>query len=340
VRTVILTGVSGRLGQRVLARLQADPSVVEVIGLDHRPPVTGSSKLRFHLADLAVDDLKPIFEDGDALIHADWPIGTPRRAAVAEQDAVERTRRVLDAAGGAGVAHIIHVSSATVYGAWADNRVPLTEDGALRPNPGAGFATAHAEVERVLSDWQAEHPSASVAVLRPAVTLSPGGPDWLTLALAPGARPVQYLAVDDMAGAIVTVLEHGGHGIYNVAPDGWVKDDVAADLVGGRRLPLPDALASRASRALYALGVSTAVPAYAPYRQHAWVVANDRLKAIGWKAESTNEEAVVASGAGSWWGRLSAKRRQAVVLGGSGAVITAAATGVIALVRAGRRRSR
>jgi nucleoside-diphosphate-sugar epimerase len=333
VRTVILTGVSGRLGQRVLARLQADPAVEEVIGLDSKPPITGSPKLRFHLADLAVDDLKPILEDGDVLVHTDWPIGTPRRARVAEQDAVDRTRRLLDAAGAAGVDLIVHVSSAMVYGAWPDNPVPITEDATLRPNPGAGFATAHAEVERMLAEWRADHPSTRVVVLRPTVVLSSGGPDWLTLAVAPGARLSQYVHVDDVASAVVCALGCDDDGVYNVAPDGWVKEDVAADLVGGRRLPLPDALNARLSALGYHLGLSALVPAYGPYRRHPWVIANDRLKALGWKATSTSEEAVVASGVGSVWGRLSAKRRQAVVLSGSGAVVAAAVTGIVALVR-------
>jgi nucleoside-diphosphate-sugar epimerase len=284
------------------------------------------------LADLAVDDLKPIFEDGDALIHTDWPIGTPRKAGAAEEAAVERMRRVLEAASGAGVGQIVHVSSATAYGAWPDNRVPLTEDSGLRPNPGAGFAVAHAEVERLLADWRADHPSARVVVLRAAVTLSAGGPDWVTLALAPGARPVQYLAVDDLAAAVQTALHANGDGIYNVAPDGFVKEDMVVDLVGGRRMP------SRVARLIYALGLSTAVPAYAAYREHPWVVANDRLKALGWIAESSNEEAVVASGVGSWWGRLSAKRRQAVVLGSSAALVGLAVGGVVTLVRSRRGR--
>lgn len=336
--TVILTGVAGRLGQRVLARLQADPTVEEIIGLDHRPPTIGGSKLRFHLADLAVDDLKPILEDGDVLVHTDWPIGTPRRAAAAEQDAVDRTRRLLEAAGGAGVSRIIHVSSATVYGAWADNPVPLTEDGTLRPNPGAGFAVAHAEIERTLSEWRAEHPSADVVVLRPTVTLATGSSDWLTLALAPGARPAQYLALDDLADAVVTALHADGDGVFNVAPDGWVTEEVAADLVGGRRLPLPERLSGRLSAALWQLGLSWAVPAYAPYRRNSWVVANDRLKALGWTPASTNEEAVVASSVGSWWGRLSAKRRQGVIAGASVTAVAGVTTGVIALVRGRRRR--
>jgi nucleoside-diphosphate-sugar epimerase len=338
VRTVILTGVSGRLGQRVLARLQSDPSVEEIIGLDHRPPVSGSPKLRFHLADLAVDDLKPILEDGDVLVHADWPVGTPRRARTAETDAVERTRRLLDAAAAASVEQIIHVSSATVYGAWPDNPVPLTEDATLRPNPGAGFAAAHAEVERLLAEWRADHPSARVVVLRPTIVVGPGPADWVTFALVPGARPVQYVHVDDVAEAVATALAAGGDGVFNVAPDGWTNEEVAADLVGGRRLPLPDALARRASSLVWHLGLTAAVPAYAPYRSHPWVVANDRLKALGWRATSTSEEALVASSVGSVWGRLSAKRRQGVVLGGSGAVVTAAVGAIVSMVRRRRRR--
>jgi nucleoside-diphosphate-sugar epimerase len=333
-----LTGVSGPLGQAVLARLTADPAVEEIIGIDHRPPIARSPKMRFHLADLAADDLKPILEDGDVLVHVDWPIGTPRRARQAEENAVERTRRLLDAAGDAGIDQLVHVSSATVYGAWPDNPVPLTEDTTLRPNPGAGFAAAHAEVERMLAEWRADHPSSRVAVLRPAIVLAAGQADWITLALVPGARPVQYVTADDVAAAVVTIIERGAEGVYNAAPDGWVKEEVAVDLVGGRRLPLPDAIGSRLAKLVWNLGLTGAVPAYAPYRSHAWVVANDRLKALGWKPASTSEEAVVASSVGSIWGRLSAKRRQAVVLGSSGAVVTAAVTGVVALVRRRRRR--
>lgn len=345
VRTVILTGVSGRLGERVLARLTADPAVEEIIGIDARPPIARSPKMRFHLADLAVDDLKPMLEDGDALVHTDWPVGTPRRSRAAEQDAVERTRRLVEAAGDAGVRHIVHVSSATVYGAWPDNPVPLSEDATLRPNPGAGFAAAHAEVERMLGEWRSEHPSARVTVLRPAIVVSPGQADWVTIALVPGARPVQFVTADDVAEAIAIVLERDAEGVFNVASDGWVKDDVAADLVGGR-LQLPGPVGARLSTLAWHAGVTGAAPAYAPYREHAWVIANDRLKALGWRAGSTSEEAVVASSVGSVWGRLSAKRRQAVVLGGSalsaatvvGGIVTSWRSRAARQARRGRRR--
>ena len=58
-------------------------------------------------------------------------------------------RRVLDAAAAAGRAHVVVLSSATVYGAWPTNPVPLTEDAPLRPNPGCAFAVQKAEIERL-----------------------------------------------------------------------------------------------------------------------------------------------------------------------------------------------
>jgi len=55
---------------------------------------------------------------------------------------------VLDAAGAVGATHLVLLSSATAYGAWANNPVPLTEDAPLRPNPELEFAVRAAERDR------------------------------------------------------------------------------------------------------------------------------------------------------------------------------------------------
>ena len=64
------------------------------------------------------------------------------------------------------------VSSATVYGAWANNPVPLTEDAPLRPNPEFAYAVHKAQVERLVTDWADDHSDAAVAILRPALALA------------------------------------------------------------------------------------------------------------------------------------------------------------------------
>jgi len=60
------------------------------------------------------------------------------------------TRRLLNAASAAGVRHLVVLSTATVYGAWPNNPVPITEDAPLRPVPDFAYAVGHAEVEQLV----------------------------------------------------------------------------------------------------------------------------------------------------------------------------------------------
>ena len=256
----------------------------------------------------------------------------------------------LEAAGDAGVAHVVSVSTALVYGAWADNRVPLTEDLALRPNPGVAVAAAAAERERLVAEWADGHPSARAAVLRLAPVLVPGGGDELVspasigrpslLRAAEALPPVQALHVDDAASAVLHAIDERLDGTFNVAPDGSVAGDTARALTAAGIVPigLPERVAWLAERVAHRVGLGGVERAAEPYRLHPWVVANDRLRATGWSAAYTSEEAIVACRQGSWWRELSPQRRQEVALGISGGTLLAALAGVVLAVRRGRRR--
>ena len=114
----------------------------------------------------------------------------------------------------------MHLSSATVYGAWADNKVPLTEDARLRPNPEFSFAVSKAECERIVAEWSDSHPGSAFAVLRPAVTVGVyAAPLYRALGATSspssgdGYRPVQYLHVDDLARAVILAWERPTGGL-------------------------------------------------------------------------------------------------------------------------------
>jgi nucleoside-diphosphate-sugar epimerase len=257
--------------------------------------------------------------------------------AVILDDGPNAVRRGLDAAVAAGATHLVYQSSAAVYGAWPDNPVPLSEAIALRPNPGVGFAVAHAEGERLVADWQAGRPGATSTVLRPATIVAPGERSRLAPLLAGYAgvgvrgasRPVQAVHVDDVAAAVALAVERRLDGTFNVAPDGWIPDATARAVAGGPlRVSLPGAVVEWLAR------VSPAVLAYAV---HPWVVANDRLRSEGWTPEHSNEEALVATQAASWRD-LSPRRRQELALGGAGLTLAGAAAGAVALIRRSRRR--
>ena len=80
--------------------------------------------------------------------------------------------------------------------------------------------------------------------------------------------------------------------------------------------------------------------ALVPYTLSPWVVANDRIRAIGWTPQFTNEEAFVEGTEGTWWSMMSPKRKQELALGVSGIALLASAAGVGFLVRRAKRVAR
>jgi nucleoside-diphosphate-sugar epimerase len=371
VRTIVVTGASGFVGRRVVGLLAGEASGARVIGIDLVPPAldvdaeTRSAAAVYHLLDLARsprERLLAAFDGADTVLHLAWshaepggPISPDDRAGASPN--LDSLRRVLEVADQAGVRTLVHLSSSTVYGAWPDNPVPLPEDAALRPNPGFGFAVEKAEAERVIAEWADEHPTVAVAVLRPAVTVGmapvvgSAGPA-LNQALGgtrgprqdDGGRPMQFLHVDDLAGAVMAAREKGLRGVYNVAPDGWITEDDARALAGGvARVTLPGRLVRLLATVRWDL-LRTGTPKEAlAYSIHPWVVANDRLRAVGWVPGYSNEEALVHSDGRSHWDDLPPSRRQKLMLLAAAVAVVATAGAVAAgvaglLARAGRAR--
>lgn len=341
MRNVAIIGVASGLGQRVLGRLATEGAIDRIVGIDRSAPTLRPTMLEAHELDVRAADLKPLLEGCDTLIHLAWQHG--ERGEAPGRTNVDALRRVLDAAGATGVESVVHVSSATVYGAWPDNPVPLREEAAVRPNPGFAHAAEQAECERMLAEWRDAHPAARAAVLRPTVVLGTSRDEtWLSRALGGTAAirvrsehpPVQFVHADDLASAIHVAASQHLDGPYNVAPDGWVPGETATELAGGTpRIALPEAVARRVQRVAWRLGLTDRPSSVLPYLTHPWVIANDRLRAAGWEPAHTNEEALVAARPGSRWRELSPKRRQELALAVSGLAIAGAIASAVAIIR-------
>lgn len=341
---LVVTGAASPLGRRVRELLAARDDVDSVVAVDLKR--TDGADDDFRQLDLASRDLTDAFDGADAVLHLASVFG-PAMEGPEIDDAIEvlMARRVLEAAGKAGAKAVVLVSTATVYGPWANNAVPLTEDAPLRPHPDLAFAVQKAEVERLAAEWSMEHPSTTVARLRPTTVVSQGNGGWLAEALdaasgLPTAEetPAQYLHVDDLASAVVAAWAAGVNGPVNVAPDGWLTPNERRALDPVPRIRLPEQVALKIAGWRWRLRLAPTAPGVLAYARHPWVVANDRLKEAGWEADNSNEEAYVLGHEASAIESISPQRRQELALGALGVVLVGAGVGVAALLAKRRRR--
>ena len=191
-------------------------------------------------------------------------------------------------------------SSAVVYGAWADNPVPLHEDAPLRPNEEFPYAVDKAAQERVLLQ---ERGSLKTAIARPAIVYGRGAKNYLTeiLRYAPalpaldGRRPpLQFVHVDDVARALAHLASGDLEGVFNVAPDDWLSHEDVARIAHKRVVfvphrwvvPLLDALT-------HVLPAHLRAPAgMLPYLKYPFVLSSQKLAAAGCAPRVTSEEAL------------------------------------------------
>ncbi|HTV11893.1 MAG TPA: NAD-dependent epimerase/dehydratase family protein [Acidimicrobiales bacterium] len=329
--TVLLTGAAGDLGRRVTALLVGLPFVERVLAVDVAPLAALATSVEVHTFDLAglgaQDELAALGKGAATVVHLAWQPEGDRN--------LDLLRNVLDAADAIEPAQFVHLSSATVYGAWPDNPVPITEEVAPRPNPELAYAVEKRAAEVMVERWAWDHPEVAVVLLRPACTVGSVGQP-LYQALARSKRPhagaegrvVQYLHIDDLATAVVHAFEQGLSGTFNVAPDEGMREELAGALAGGSAT-VPFAGRARSSLAalrwrLWRRGAPSGARAYA---EHSWAVAADKLRRTGWRPEYSSEQALVVSDERRHWDELPQNRRVAIVLGASAATVAAAGAG-------------
>jgi len=333
--TVLVTGSQSSLGGRVVSRLGRTPGfeivpATAVLRTTNRAGEEGSAPEVDHV-DIAVH-----------LAAGDHDTRARRR-----ESATLGAAALLELAENKGVEHLVLVSSAMVYGAWANNPVPLTEDAALRPDLDFVFARQLASVEQMVDDWRTSAPGRTATVLRPVVAMAADGSSSLARALAAGMGQrsgqddpgAQFLHLDDLASAVIIAAERRLDGVFNVAPDGWVAGDRVRALAGSTpKIKLPDRLAEVVARIRWRFQRGPIPPGLRSYTHSPWLVANDRLKAVGWRPTITNEQAYVEGTEAKWWTMVTPKRKQELALGGMVAATGGLIGLIVVLIRYARRR--
>jgi UDP-glucose 4-epimerase len=298
--TVAVTGASGNLGTALLRRLTAPGAgVAEVRGLARRQPpdVAPYASVRWHLADLgdphSEEALAGSLDGVDAVVHLTWALQPGRQPDDLRRVNVEGTRRVMRAAGVAGVRHVVHMSS---IGAYAPGAVGqrVAEDWPTTGIPSAHYSRDKSEAERVVHEVAARHPDLTLTVVRPTLVLQPDagseigryflGPLVFGAArrlpgavarLLPLPLPrfaVSFVHADDVADALVRILDRRAPGPFNLAAEPLMDANALARALGTVRIPVP-ALAVRTT-------VQAAFAAHVIPTEPGWVDIGTRVPAL------------------------------------------------------------
>ncbi|HET9113737.1 MAG TPA: NAD-dependent epimerase/dehydratase family protein [Burkholderiales bacterium] len=217
---ILVTGSSSHLAQALLPQLCALPDIERITGIDIRPARFRHDKFQAVRADLRNADLMPLLDGQDALIHLAFVV-LRGKISLSEMRAInlDASMRLFDAAAELGIARIVHLSSASVYG----NGTNLNESAAFNPLPGFIYA----EHKAALETWLASH-HPGVICLRPHIILGPQAQPLLVNILRmpfyiklPDPQPLlQCVHENDVARAIVLVLKGASAaGAYNLAAD-------------------------------------------------------------------------------------------------------------------------
>ncbi|NUP24764.1 MAG: NAD-dependent epimerase/dehydratase family protein [Streptomyces sp.] len=240
---ILITGGSGFIGGHVVAALRepdgAIPSRVRLLLRDPAGGAAAADAVRADLADPA--SLRGVCDGVDVVLHCASHVGDDERLTETVND--HGTRALIEEASRAGVARVVYVSTAAVYGRGPFTDAPAHE---LPLAPTSPTSRSRAAAERHVLD-------AGGVVLRPHLVIGSGdrwvvpGLAALTGALSARLKGVaarqSVVDVRALARAVVAagLSEHSPTGVHHVNhPEPVGSSDLMDAVTDGLGLRLPD----------------------------------------------------------------------------------------------------
>jgi UDP-glucose 4-epimerase len=299
----LITGGAGYIGSRLVDLLSRREDTERMVICDLAPPSAYRPKTEFERVDVRDRDAVRAALDrsrADVLVHLAFILNPSHDEHFMYDVDVNGTHNVLEAAAAAGTGQVLVISSASAYGAFPDNPVPLTEDDPVRGVPGFPYARDKTETDRLCQLWAAAHLDRVMTIVRPCIVFGPNVDNyllrlWTKQPFAADAgqldNQVQFVHEDDLVEALAALLLGRHAGAFNVAGDGLMTYRECAELIGSpvRKMPLR---AFRAlARAMWAARLSEAPPGQIEFSLHPWIVSTEKLKkTTGWNPKHTGRE--------------------------------------------------
>jgi UDP-glucose 4-epimerase len=292
-----ITGGSGYIGTRLIEILAPREATEAIVNIDIRPPQSPRDGVEFVQGDVRdQESMRAVLERAapDALVHLAFLLDPIHDEARMYDIDVNGTQAVLRAASEAGVGQVLVTSSATAYGAFPDNPVPITEDWPVRGAPDFSYARHKTEADRLCQLWAAEHPDRVMTIVRPCIVFGPNVDNYLVRSWKNAAfmpiidgidQQFQLVHEDDVVSALIGLLDAKAAGPFNLAGDGTMTYRESAELIGKKTREIK----LKTLKRIYGVAWKLHAPRIeAPegnldFVRYPWIVSTERLReATGW----------------------------------------------------------
>jgi UDP-glucose 4-epimerase len=254
-RRVVITGIGSHWGAELARRLERDPGVGYLGGIDTEPPAADLERTDFIEADLRSPLLSRLLPstEADTVVHCGilWypESGKPARA-LHEINVIGTLQLLAACARMPTLERVVVRGSAAIYGCEAASPAFYTEDLTRKVPLRTRFQRDISELEDYFENFARRHSELVCCMLRYQPEI---GPDldtplvrYLSLPLVPtqlGYDPrLQLLHADDATGALEAAVRNPVRGAVNVAPSGAISLSRLLRLSRRPAVPVPHPL--------------------------------------------------------------------------------------------------
>ena len=311
---VAITGATGNVGTSVIRSLQNEPGVGSIVGIARRKPDMRLPKVTWRRADVATDDLVPLFRGCDVVVHLAWLIQPSRDLRILHATNVDGSRRVFEAAAAAGVPSLVYASSIGAYSPGPKDDVGVDESWPTEGVPTSFYSRHKAATESILDDFERAKPRMRVVRLRPGLIFKresaaevrrlffgPFLPGTLLrrswIPFLPDIDEMRFQVVHsyDVGDAYRLAIVKGVGGAFNVATEPVMDMKRVAGLLGARPVKVPPRLLKIGADVSWKLRLQPTPSGWIDMALQVPIMNTTRARTeLGWKPRFDAGDAILA----------------------------------------------
>ena len=233
---VAVTGINSGLGRSLVPKLQTDPLIEKIIGIDISDYAGAPEKIEFFKVDVRDEaGMERALKSVEVLVHLAFivnPKKLPKLKIIYDIN-VNGSKNVFQAAAKNNVKKIIHLSSQSVYGHLKECASIVSEEAPRLGIKTTNFYYAHTKalVEQYLDEFEKLYPDIAVIRFRPPIIAGPHfiqnrglftakNKKRIFTLLPEGAgksASLQFIHEDDLTDILIVAIKRDLRGAYNVS---------------------------------------------------------------------------------------------------------------------------